>query len=113
MVPPAPPGGREIRKRTAFDSNFLQGIKERTQKLFAVPGADPSGEFQVFAFVKAGEQGAEMFPRPFGLGIAANHEFLLLMELNFDPRSGSFPGFVPGIGALADQAFESQSVDPG
>ena len=25
---------------------------------------------------------------------AADHEFLLIMELNFDPRSGSFPGFV-------------------
>ena len=91
----------------------LTVIKQRAQKLFAEPGSDSAGKFQILAFVKANEQGAEVFPGPFRFGIASDHEFLLFMELNFDPRSGAFPGFVPGIGALADQAFESQSADPG
>ena len=62
--------------------------------------------------MKANEQGVEVFSGPFRLGIAANHEFLLFVELNFDPCSGSFPGFVSGIGALTDHTFESQSADP-
>jgi hypothetical protein len=43
---------------------------------------------------------------------AADHEFLLFMELNFDPRSGSFPGFVPGIGALTDARVETIDTAP-
>ena len=96
-----------------LNSNILQVIKQRAQKLFTEPGSDSAGKTQVLAFVKANEQGAEVLSGPFRLGIAPDHEFLLFMELNFDPCSGSFPGFVSGIGALADQAFKSQSADPG
>jgi len=54
------------------------------------------------AFVKANEQRAETFPRPFGFGISANHEFLLLVELDLDPCPGAFPGFVTGTASFAD-----------
>jgi hypothetical protein len=46
-----------------------------------------------------------MFSGPFRFGITTNYEFLLFMELDLDPCSGSFSGFVSRIGALADQAF--------
>jgi hypothetical protein len=91
----------------------LTVIKQRAQKLFAEPGSDSAGKFQVLAFVKANEQGAEMLSRPFRFGVTANDEFLLFMELDFDPCSGLFPGFVSRVGALTDQAFKSQSADQG
>ena len=54
-----------------------------------------------------------MFAGPFRFGITADREFLLSTELNFDPCSGSFPGFVLGTPALADQAFKSYFLSPG
>jgi hypothetical protein len=62
LIPSVPSGCREIRKRASFNPNFLQVIKERAQKLFAEAGSDSPGEFEIFAFVKANEQRAEVFP---------------------------------------------------
>ena len=70
--------------------------REGSQKLFAKTRADRPDEFGLLAFVKTDQQSAEMFPGPFGLGITANHEFLLLVELVFEPYLGAFAGFVTG-----------------
>jgi hypothetical protein len=92
LVPSVAPGCRKIIKRTAFNPDFLQVIEERAQKLFAEAGSDSPGEFKALAFVKANEQCAEVFPRPFRLGISADHEFLFLVELDLDPYSGPSSG---------------------
>jgi hypothetical protein len=106
LVPSVAPGCRKIRKGAILNANLLQGIKERAEKFVTEPGADSSGELKILAFLKASEQGAKMSPRPFRLGISAGHEFLLIVELDFDPCSGAFAGFVTGAATFADQAFK-------
>ena len=90
-------------KRTALDSDLLQLRVQRTQKLLTEAGPDSAGEFEPFAFVKADKQRAEMFPTAFGIGISADYELLLQVQLDLDPRSGAFAGLVPGTAAFTDQ----------
>ena len=101
LVPSVAPGCREIRKGATLNSDLLQLIEERSQRLFAETRSDPTGELKALAFVKANQQSAEMFPRPFGLGKSADNEFLLLVELDLDPCSGAFAGFVTGTATQA------------
>jgi hypothetical protein len=49
-----------------------------------------------------------MFPSAFRFGVSANDEFLLQVELDFDPCSGAFSGLISGTAAFANQAFKSQ-----
>jgi len=44
-----------------------------------------------------------MFPEAFGFGVPADHELLLQVELDLDPRSRSFASLVPGAAAFADK----------
>jgi hypothetical protein len=43
-----------------------------------------------------------MFPGAFGFSVPADHELLLQVELDLDPRSRSFAGLVPGAAAFTD-----------
>ena len=76
LVPSVAPGYREIRKRARLNSDLLQVVKERTEKLVAETRPDSAGKFEILAFVKANKQGAEVFPRPFRFGISADHELV-------------------------------------
>ena len=49
---------------------------------------------------------AKMLSSPFGFGVSADNEFLLLVEFDFDPCSGALSGLIPGAAAFANQAFE-------
>jgi len=50
-----------------------------------------------------------MLPSPFGFGISADDEFLLQVELDFDPCSGALSGLISGAAAFANQTFKSHS----
>ena len=52
-----------------------------------------------------------MFPEAFGFGVPADHELLLQVELDLDPRSRSFASLVPGAAAFADQPLKSECPD--
>lgn len=87
-----PSAGRlEIRKWTTRNSNFLQ-----------------VGE--ILAFVKTDEQRSKVFPGSFWIGVAADHELLLQMELDLNPGAGTFTDFVPGTAALGDQPSRPRSL---
>jgi hypothetical protein len=55
-----------VRERATLNSNLLQVIKQLAQKLLTEPGSDSAGKFQVHAFVKTNEQGAEVLSDPPG-----------------------------------------------
>jgi hypothetical protein len=59
------------------------------QKLFAKSSSDSASKFKFLAFVEAHQQRTKILTRPFRVGVSANDEFLLSMELNLDPNSGS------------------------
>jgi len=42
---------------------------------------------------------AEMFPTTFGVGVSADHEFLLQAEFDLNPSSRAFADLVPGTAA--------------
>jgi len=48
----------------------------------------------------------------FRLGITANHELLLKMKLDLDPRADSFSGLVLGTASFADQTLQTQTSNP-
>ena len=108
MIPTVAAGSRHVVKRTALDLEFLQLRVQRTQKLLAEAGPDSAGEFEPFAFVKIDKQRAEMFPTAFGIGISADYELLLQVQLDLDPRSGAFAGLVPGAAAFTDQPLKPE-----
>ena len=51
-----------------------------------------------------------MLSSPFGIGVSADRELLLLVAFDFDRRSTPFRGLIPGTAAFANQTFESQSA---
>ena len=113
MIPTTPANRRDVEKWTLFDPDLLQIRIQTSKKLIAKAGSDSSGEFQVLAFVKTDKQRAEIFPAAFRIGIPADHELLLKMQLELDPGAGPFPGFVPGTGAFTNQTFEPKFLGPG
>jgi hypothetical protein len=46
------------------------------------------------------------------LGVSADDELLLQMQLDFDPRSAALSRLIPGTGAFTNQAFESERPSP-
>jgi hypothetical protein len=92
---------------------FRNSLKQRAQKLIAEAGSDSASKFEILAFAKANEQGAEILADLFRFGISADHELLLFVELDFDPCSSAPPGLVPGTAAFSDQAFESHFLGTG
>ena len=78
------------------------------QKFFAETGSNSPGKFEFLPFIKTHQQRAKMFPASFGVGVSADDEFLLLVEFDFDPRSGALSGLIPGSTPFANQAFKAQ-----
>ena len=60
----------------------------------------------------AAEQNAEELSSTLGLGVSADHEFLLQTKFDFDPCSATLSRFIPGTAAFADQTFESELLCP-
>jgi hypothetical protein len=112
LIPTAPACCRDVEKGTGIDPDLLQFRIETAQKLIAKAGPDPAAEFEVLAFVKADQERAEIFPRPFRFGVSADDEFLLLMKLEFDPCSAALSGLIPGTAAFTNQTLKSQFPSP-
>jgi hypothetical protein len=75
--------------------------KRAIRKLFAKAGSDSASKFEFLAFVEANKQRAKIFSGTFRLGVSADDEFLLLIQLKLDPCSAAFAGLIPGANALA------------
>ncbi len=60
------------------------------------------------SFVEAHEQRAEIFPGAFGFSVPADHELLLQVELDLDPRSRASAHLVSGTAAFTDQPLKSE-----
>ena len=72
MVPTVASRCREIRERAGLNSNLLQVIKQRAQKLFTEPRSDSAGKFKFAFLIYADQQGSQMFPFTGRLGISAD-----------------------------------------
>jgi hypothetical protein len=112
LVPTVATSGRKVEKGTFINSNFVQLCKKSVQEFFAKTGPNSASKFKSLPFVETNKQRAKMFPRSFGFGVAADHEFLLLVELHLDPRSASLSCLVPGTAALTNQTFKSKFASP-
>jgi hypothetical protein len=110
LISTTPANRRNVKKWTLFDPDLLQIRIQTSKKLIAKAGSDSSGEIQVLAFVKTDKQRAEIFPAAFRMGISADHEFLLKMQLELDPGASPFPGFVPGTGAFMLSCLRNNSI---
>ena len=65
----------------------------------------PAKDQTAVRIVKAQQQGAEKWPRAFGIGPADHHEFLAMQAFDFDPQA-AVAGRVGRIGAFRDDALE-------
>ena len=69
-----------------------------------------SGKMEACFRLISNQERAKMPAAALGRGITANHEFLLLMELEFYPRPAPAPGFVNGILSFAHEAFQTETA---
>jgi len=84
-----PAAGRLKKGHSAARIPFNWG-KETAQKLFAKAGSHSASKFELLCLHrKTHKQRTKMLPSPFGFGISADDEFLLQVELDFDPCSGA------------------------
>jgi len=112
LVPTIAASRRKVEKGTLIDPNLVQLREESAQKLFAEAGPDSASKFEFLSFIKTHEQRAKIFPRSFRFRVPADDEFLLQMQLDFDPRSRAPSGLIPRTGALTDQAFQPKFASP-
>src|SRR5262245_22041077 len=68
-------------------------------------GSNVAGEMQPLALVKPDKQGIDAVEsRP----VAADHELLLMLQLELDPRLAALIGHIQRIFALGDDALEAE-----
>ena len=66
---------------------------------------------RLLASVEAHDDRSEKLPSAFGLGVAADHKFLLLEQFEFDPIATAQPNLVNGILPFTDE-FPNQVLVP-
>jgi len=72
------------------------------RSFFAKASSYSASKFKFLAFVEANKQRAKILTRPLRLGVFADNKFLLLMEVELEPCSGAFSGFIPGATAFTN-----------
>src|SRR5581483_1466834 len=83
-----------------------EALREARQRALVEPRADLADEAQLRAGVRAEEERAEMRPGAAGGGVAADHELLLLLDLDLEPAPRA-ARLVRRCLLLRDQALEA------
>ncbi len=92
-------------ERTGGGFERLQQGEDRTDFIFAEPGAGVADVDQVALLVHAEQQRAESLAGPARLGPAADDEFLFEGDLQLPPVGRPVPGAIARVEVLCDQAF--------
>ena len=87
LVPPIAASRRKVIKRTFFNPDFAKLRIESAQKFVAKASSDSASKFELLAFIKTHQQSAKILTRSLRFGVPPDDKFLLLMELNLNPRS--------------------------
>src|SRR5436309_13802914 len=101
----------EISKRTSPPFFRTHLFVQSAEQFGVETGTDFAGKKQSPLIVITDQQRAEMLARACRRCVATDDEFLLVHAFQFDPSPAPAAGFVNGIALLADEAFQTASLN--
>ena len=87
-------------------------LEQRADDGVVESGAHVTGVVQRLAVAVAEQQRAERLARALAAGVAADHELLAVLRLEFEPGTRALPGLVGAVDALGDDALEARARGP-
>src|SRR3954462_4548348 len=103
------PSGRTRSERALADLDRVERPAQLARAFGRETSADLAGEDETAFLVEADQQRTDPFARSLGIGEAADHEFLAVDALRFEP-AGALAALIRLVARLRDDPFETEAA---